>query len=464
MSGDSSTPLSRSAGDGRPAAPVRHVHLGLGNFFRAHQAWYTEHATDAADWGIAAFTGRSTELADALTAQDNLYTLVTRSAAGDQFEVLSSVSRSYPAADHQRLLEHVASADVRVLTTTITEAGYLQATGGGLARENPALQSDLAALRVDATAVVSTAPARLVAALAARRRADAGPISLISCDNLPDNGAVLARVLHDAAEIIDPALASWIADSVDFATTMVDRITPRIAADDLAEVAARTGRTDRAPVVSEPFSEWVLSGAFRAGRPCWDRAGAAFTDDIEPFEHRKLWLLNGGHSLLAYAGSVRGHVTIADAMTDSSCVSWLHEWWQEAAARLSLPASDVASYLDALTTRFDNPRIQHRLAQIATDGSQKLPIRVLPVLRAQRADGAASPAALRILAAWLCFLRAAATAGTEVNDPRTAELAAAVTGSMNDAARRLITLLDVELADDDNLIADIVEAADEISI
>jgi fructuronate reductase len=181
------------------------------------------------------------------------------------------------------------------------------------------------ALRKDLGAVVRTAPARLVAGCAARRQGDGGPLTVVSCDNLPGNGAVVARVVRDLAELVDPGLADWIAGSVSYVTTMVDRITPRTTPEDVRTVLEATGLHDSSPVGTEPFSEWVLSGSFPGGRPGWDAAGATITDDIEPYEHRKLWLLNGGHSLLAYAGSILGHQTVADAVAEETCRGWLEE-------------------------------------------------------------------------------------------------------------------------------------------
>ena len=410
MSGSqTSGSLSRAAGQGRPAAPVRLVHLGLGNFFRAHQAWYTDRAPDAGDWGIAAFTGRRGELAETLTAQEGLYTLITRAADGDRFEVLSSLSRAHAAAEHEAWLGHFASPAVAAVTITVTEAGYLRGPDGDLDRDRPEVQADAEALRQDPAALVRTAPARLTAGLAARRRADAGPITLVPCDNLPHNGEVATRVVRDLAELVDPGLAGWVADSVSYVTTMVDRITPRTTEEDVRAVAEATGLEDRAPVATEPFHEWVLSGSFSGGRPRWEEAGATFTEDIAPFEDRKLWLLNGGHSLLAYAGSARGHETVAEAVADDACREWLEEWWDEAARYLPFPEPDVAAYRAALLDRFANPRMHHRLGQIAADGSQKLPVRVLPTLRQERAAGRLPPAATRVLAAWVCHLRGPAS-------------------------------------------------------
>ena len=401
--------LSRAAGDGRAAAPVRIAHLGLGNFFRAHQVFYTDHAPDAADWGIAAFTGRSAELAEQLTAQDGLYTLITRAADGDRFEVLSSLSRTHAATDHEAWLGYLASPDVRAVTVTVTEAGYLRGADGGLDRDNDQVRADVAALRADPTAIVRTAPGRLVAGCAARRRADSGPLTIVPCDNLPGNGAVAARVVRDLAELLDPGLADWIDESVSYVTSVVDRITPRTTDDDRRAVADATGVDDRSPVVTEPFHEWVLSGVFPAGRPQWDKAGATFAENIYPYEDRKLWLLNGAHSLLAYAGSARGHQTVAEAVADDECREWIQQWWAEAARHIDLPANVLDDYRAALLDRFANPRMRHLLAQIAADGSQKLPVRILPVLRAERAAGRMPEGATRALGAWVGHLRGAGT-------------------------------------------------------
>ncbi|HZB49026.1 MAG TPA: mannitol dehydrogenase family protein [Mycobacteriales bacterium] len=453
-------PLSRAAGDGRPAAPVALVHLGLGNFFRAHQAWYTERAPDAAAWGYGAFVGRGTGLADAMTPQDGLYTLITRAADGDRFEVIGSVSRAHAFDDAEAWAGYFASAGVRAVSITVTEAGYRRGPDGGLDRDDAGVRTDVEALRAGSPGGVRSAPGRLVAGLAARRRADAGPVTLVPCDNLPGNGAVAARVVHDLAEAVDPQLAAWIEESVSTVTTMVDRITPRTTPDDARAVEEATGRADQAPVATEPFSEWVLSGEFPAGRPRWEAAGARFTDDILPFEHRKLWLLNGGHSLLAYAGSLRGHATVAEAVSDDTCRSWLEQWWAEASPHVDLPADDVAAYRAALLERFANPRIRHQLDQIATDGSQKLPVRILPALRRERARGHLPDGAVRVLAAWLCTLRGR---GAPVTDARADEIVPLADGPLAEAACRVLECLDPDLAGDRELVLAVTATAAELT-
>lgn len=449
--------LSRRAGVGRAAAPVGLVHLGLGNFFRAHQAWYTEHAPDAETWGIAAFSGRSRTLPDKLTAQQGLYTLVTRGAEGDQFEVISSLSAAYAGNDHDTWLRLLSSPEVAGVTVTVTEAGYVRGRDGGLDRDRPEVREDADTLRRDPTALVRTAPARLLAGIAARRRADAGPLTLVPCDNLAGNGAIAARVVRDMAEMVDPQLTAWLDEQVSTVTTMVDRITPCTNPEDLAIVAKVTGRDDRAPVATEPFAEWVLSGAFPAGRPRWENAGAIITDDIGPFEQRKLWLLNGAHSLLAYAGSIRGHATVAEAIADDTCQGWVKQWWAEASPHLSLPAADVGAYCHALVERFANPRMHHRLDQIAADGSQKLPVRILPVLRQERSAGHMPPGAVLVLAAWVCHLRGL---GAPVHDARAKDVVPLAAGPLPDAVRRVLGALDPAAGADDALVAAIVADAE----
>ena len=451
--------LSRT-GLGRAAAPVRLVHLGLGNFFRAHQAWYTDRASDAGDWGIAAFTGRSTAIAESLTVQDGLYTLITREPDGDRFDVVSSISRAHPAAEHAAWLGYLAAPEVRAVTVTVTEAGYLRGPDGGLDRDRDDVRADVAALREDPAAPVRTTPARLAAGCAARRRADAGPLTLVPCDNLPGNGAVVARVVRDLAELVDPGLAAWVDASLSCVTTVVDRITPRTTPDDLSAVCEVTGFDDCCPVSTEPFAEWVLSGAFPGGRPRWEPAGATFADNIEPYEERKLWLLNGAHSLLAYAGSARGHETVAEAVVDDTCRAWMQQWWAEASRHLDLPAEVVDAYRDALLDRFANPRMRHRLAQIAADGSQKLPVRVLPVLRAERAAGRLPGGAARVLAAWICHLRGL---GVPVDDVRADQMVPLAAGALPEAVPRVLEALGADLDADDELRAAVLAGTEELT-
>ncbi|MBB2914173.1 mannitol-1-phosphate/altronate dehydrogenase [Streptosporangium becharense] len=255
----------------RPAAPVRILHLGLGGFFRSHHAWYTHRAPDADRWGIAAFSRRSGDLAARLAAQDGLYTLLTRAPDRDRFEVIGSLVDAHPGGDHGAWLDHWRRPELAVVTLTVTEAGYTRLPGGGLDTDLPDVRADIAALRADPGAATVTAAGRLLSGLAVRRRAGGGPVAIVSCDNLPDNGRVIARVIAELAEE-----AGVPVPEVSCVTTMVDRITPYPTEEDVAAVAAATGRSDAAPVVAEPFSEWVLCGEFPAGRPAWQEVGCAF--------------------------------------------------------------------------------------------------------------------------------------------------------------------------------------------
>jgi fructuronate reductase len=453
---ESRTRLGRGAAGARPAAPVRIVHLGLGSFFRAHQAWYTDRAPDAAEWGIAAFTGRTPTQADALRPQDGLYTLVTRAPDGDQYRHVASLSAVHAASDHAAFLAYLASPTVALVTLTVTEAGYQRGLDGGLDQGDPSVVADIAGLTSSLQAPVSTVPGRLVAGLAARRASGAGAVAVVSCDNLSENGEAARRVVQDLAERVDPGLAAWIEEQVSFVTTMVDRITPRITDEDRASVTSSTSFEDTSPVVTEPFSEWVVSGAFPAGRPRWEEVGVSFVDDVSVFELRKLLLLNGSHSLLAYAGSLRGHATVAEAIADPTCRGWVEEWWDDAGPHVRVSDAEVTAYRSALLERYANPRIRHLLAQIAQDGSQKLPVRVAPVLRAERAAGRLPEGAVRIVAAWLRHLRGE---GAPVNDAGLDGVAAVPTADLDTGARLVVAAVAPDLADDDVLVAAVADEA-----
>jgi fructuronate reductase len=446
--------LSRALPGQPAAAPVRLVHLGLGNFHRAHQAWYTAKAPDGDGWGIAAFTGRRPDVAEQLAAQDGLYTLITRSADGDAYEVLGAVSEVRPATDHDAYLDHLRRPEVAVVTITVTEAGYLRGPDGRLDRTNAAVVADVAALREDPTAPVTTLPARLVAGLLARRAAGAGPVTLLSCDNLPENGAVTRTVVADLVALVDPSATGWVDEQVDFATSMVDRITPATTDEDRALVAAAQGYDDAAPVPTEPYAEWVVAGRFRAGRPAWDEAGARLVEDVTPYEQRKLWLLNGAHSLLAYAGSIRGHATIDEAIADPRCRGWVETFWDEAAPHLVLPADAVVDYRRALLERFANPRVRHLLAQIAPDGSIKLPVRIVPALRAERAEGRMPVGCATVLAAWVLHLRGQ---GAPLKDPGAGRAVDAATAQDDEVAvAGVLDTLAEGLGSDRDLVAAVV--------
>lgn len=445
------TALTRNAlaasGIAADPAPERIVHLGLGAFHRAHQAWYTDAVDAERAWGIAAFTGRSPDAALPLAAQDGLYSLVVRGAAGDSVSVIRSLVRAADGSEPDQVLPAIAAPATAIVTLTVTEAGYRFGGDGAIDLTDPVIAADLELAREVAggarapRSVPVSALGRILVGLELRRRAGAPGLAIVPCDNMPSNGELVRQALLDMADAVSDDLTRYIADGVGFVSTSVDRITPATRDADIATVAELSGWRDLAPVVTEPFSDWVLSGAFPAGRPAWELAGARIVDDIRPFERRKLWLLNGAHSLLAYAGPARGHETVHEAIADAECRASVERFWDEAEAHL--PADlDVPAYRAALLERFENPRIEHRLAQIGRDGSMKLRVRAVPVLRAELAAGRSGEGAAGAIAAWMD----AATRGVLPPDPAETEVAAAA--AERESSRALLALLDPELADD----------------
>ena len=420
----------------RPRPPARIVHLGLGAFHRAHQAWYTDRASDREHWGIAAFTGRTPEAAVKLAAQDGLYTLIERAADRDAASIVESIVEAVDGANLARLVELLSSSTTALVTITVTEAGY---------RLDPDDDPDRP----------RTTLGRLLLGLEARRRADAGPIAIVPCDNVPDNGAFVADALQTLAAGKDEALAGWIDRNVSFVSTSVDRITPKTTPEDVRVAAQLSGWQDAVPVVTEPFSDWLLCGDFPAGRPAWESAGARFVDEIEPFERRKLWLLNGAHSLLAYTGLLLGHDTVAEAIGDPRCLRRVQAYWDEAARHLPAAGLDLDAYRAALLDRFANPRIGYPLRQIATDGVAKLRVRIVPVVLAELAAGRAATASLPALAAWLSLT----LDGVCFKDAESAAVDASLAAPGGQAIHELVRLVEPRLLEH---LPEIVKSLDEV--
>ncbi len=386
----------------RPAerAPIRIAHLGVGAFHRAHQAWYTEIANRAGgeQWGISAFTGRRPDAALALVAQDCRYDLVVRGADSDTVEQISAIVDAHDGGDSAAW--RAALRAVAVVTVTMTESAYHP---GDVQRARDA--ASLASGDLPESAV-----GRIVDGLRARHRAGGGALAIVSCDNLDGNGEILRHEVLTLAALVDPELAAWIDTEISFVSSMVDRITP--AASDALPIEVSD---DPCAVVTEPASAWVLAGAFPAGRPAWELAGAQFVDDITPFEKRKLWLLNAGHTLLANLGLLRGHVTVAEAMTDSVCRDALEALWDDAADVLPFEAGEIDRERAVITQRFENARIRHALAQIAKDSGVKLSVRVIPVMEERiRRGWDAGVGELATIAAWTAAVSAGLMIGPDL--------------------------------------------------
>jgi fructuronate reductase len=472
------TRLSRAAYAARTGQPlakpsVRIVHLGLGAFHRAHQAWFTAQVDESGEWGIAAFTGRNPQAAVELRPQDGLFTLIERSDAGDSATIVTSIVEAVDGRDLGRLRALLAAPTTSIVTITVTEAGYRLTADGLPNLADPVVAADVAWLRAAFSRAAfsrdalqhepgdgpTTTLGRLLLGLEARRRADAGPIAVVPCDNVPDNGAFVARGLSALARLIGTPLERWITTEVSFVSTSVDRITPRTTPADLRAARLLTGWQDSTPVVTEPFKDWVLSGDFPGGRPHWERAGAWFVADIEPFERRKLWMLNGAHSLLAYVGVLRGFETVAQAVADPACREWVNRWWDSVVVHLPGEALALDDYRAALLARFDNTRIEHRLDQISADAVAKLRVRIAPIVLAERAAGRVAHAGVLAIGSWVAL----ALQGFPLVDADSAAVAAAVGGGARGGAAaaagaagtvaRLVRLIDPRLADDDIVMA-----------
>ncbi len=312
----------------------------------------------------------------------------------------------------------------RIISLTVTEKGYCQdAATGALDEGHADIVADLAGKRFP-----RSVPGLLAEALHRRRQAGAPPCTVLSCDNLPRNGATVARIVTRYAALRDAGLAGYIAGEVAFPATMVDRIVPATVEADRAAVAA-AGYRDAWPVAAEPFSQWVIEDRFASGRPEWEAAGALVTRDVHPFEVMKLRALNGAHSALAYLGAVAGIGTVAEAMADPALAGFLRRLWEADLVPTvpPVPGIDLAGYCASLERRFGNPAIRHRLQQIAMDGSQKLPQRLLTPALERLRQGAMPGHIAVVVAGWMRFLLGRDEAGAEypVQDPLAGRLAAA---------------------------------------
>lgn len=408
----------------RRAVKTGIVHLGVGAFHRAHQAVYTDDVLgEDPRWGIVAASLRSPDTYDALQPQDGLYTLSVRSQDGEALRVVGSIGRVIvaPRATDD-LLDVMADAQTRIVTLTVTEKGYCHDPATGTLNEaHPDIVHDLAYLRTP-----RSAPGFIIEALRRRRRAGVPPFTVVTCDNLPSNGRTVKRVLTRFAELVDPDLGRFVASEVSCPSTMVDRIVPATSDQDRERIGQALGVEDAWPVVTEPFTQWVIEDRFPQGRPAWEKAGAEFVADVEPYEHMKLRLLNGSHSTLAYLGYLAGYETVADTMADPAFVRLVEGLMdEEVTPTLHMPpGADLAAYKRALIARFRNPALKHRTWQIAMDGSQKLPQRLLGTVR-DRLQSGASIARLSLgVAAWMRYVTGVDEKGApiDVRDPMAARL------------------------------------------
>lgn len=428
----------------RSAVRAGVVHLGIGAFHRAHQAVVLDDLVGRGDarWGIRAASLRSPAARDALAPQDGLYSLVVRDGAEERVRVIGSVLDVLVAPENPAaLVEALAAPETHIVTLTVTEKGYkLDPATGALIETDPDVASDLAGIQKP-----KTAPGFLVAALDLRRKRGLAPFTAISCDNLPENGRRLEAAVLAMAGHRDPALRDWIAENGAFPQTMVDRIVPATDEDDIERLASRTGLLDRAMVKTEPFTQWVIEDRFAGERPDFEAAGAQVTADVAPWETAKLRLLNGAHSGIAYLGALAVIAFVDRFVATPAGSAFVEALWDEAEATLAPPAElDVAAYRRALMARFANSALGHRTRQIAMDGSQKLPQRLVASLVARQGQGLAAPMTSLAIAAWMRWQAGRCDDGTRhvVDDPLADRTAAAWASAADpaEAARRLLAI------------------------
>jgi len=399
------------------------VHIGIGAFHRAHQAVMTDDAIAAngGDWRIVGVSLRSKDLAQCLNEQNGLYTLIERARAGIRSRIIGSIDRVI-AADPDATLQALSNPNIRVVTLTVTEKGYgINRTSGMPDPTDPVVATDLACPQTPSGVL-----GLLVEALRRRRTNGHPALTILSCDNLPNNGELLRRgTIGFARSIGNDDLAEWIDQNIAFPSSMVDRITPAATKETLVEASRQTGCDDRAAIETEPFVQWVIEDKFVSGRPKWEAGGAVFVDDVAPYEHMKLTMLNGAHSMMAYAGFLLGRKYVRDVMAHADLATLVERHLTSAAALLApLPGIDFGDYGVALIDRFANPTIAHETYQIASDGSQKMPQRVFePALNALASDQTVRPFAFAT-AMWMRFCIGRTDRGDayEIRDPRSDEL------------------------------------------
>jgi fructuronate reductase len=394
------------------------VHIGLGAFHRAHQAVFTQRALEAqfGPWGIVAVNLRSSEPVEALAAQSGLYSITTRSEAGDQAEIVGATVDWICAANgRDRVLAALSDPAIRVVTLTVSEKAYgLDPATGGLDQKHPAVASDLRTPQAPAGVL-----GFIVEGLALRRAAGLAPYTVLCCDNLPSNGKVVRRLVLEMARLRDPALADWIAENARFPCSMVDRIVPAATDATRRRAEGLLGVEDALALDTEPFLQWVIEDDFVSGRPAWEAGGAIFADNVEPYEKMKLRLLNGTHTLLAHLGILSGLDYIREVMAVPELAAKARAHMEEVVSTLDpVPGIDLPAYIGDLLARFSNPTIDHRNIQISLDTTQKLPQRLLSPAVDGLTNGENGAATAYAVGVWM----AAVKKRGDCDDPRRTEV------------------------------------------
>jgi fructuronate reductase len=430
------------------------VHLGFGAFHRAHQGLYTSELAQHSDsdWGICEvnlFGGEA--LIKALREQDHLYTVLEKGANGCQAKISGSITESLHSGldGIEAILAKMSEPQIAIVSLTVTEKGYCtDAASGKLDPNNPLISADLANPTTPRSAV-----GLIVEALRLRKEAGIAPFTVMSCDNIQENGHVAKSAILEYSRLTNVSLSQWISDNVTFPCTMVDRIVPAATQETLDEIAENVGIYDPCGIACEPFRQWVIEDNFVAGRPNWDMIGAQFVSDVVPYEEMKLRMLNGTHSFLAYLGYLAGYPHISDTMEDPHFkAAALNVMMQAQAPTLTMPAgTDLQGYADSLIARFTNPSLKHRTWQIAMDGTQKIPQRFGGSLRYHLAHNSSFELIATAIAGWIRYATAVDETGQaiDVQDPMASQLATlfAIHGTQPNVVKIVLSLESIFPAD-----------------
>ncbi|MBJ8874523.1 mannitol dehydrogenase family protein [Citrobacter koseri] len=430
----------------RQQLQTRIVHFGFGAFHRAHQALLTDRVLNAqgGDWGICEISLFSGDrLMSQLREQNHLYTVLEKGANGNQAIIVGAVKECLNAKldSLAAIIEKFCEPQVAIVSLTITEKGYcIDPATGSLDVSNPRIIHDM-----QHPTEPHSAPGILVEALHRRRERGLSPFTVLSCDNIPDNGHVVKNAVLGMAEKRAAELAAWIQQHVSFPGTMVDRIVPAATEESLDEITRELGVADPCAISCEPFIQWVIEDNFVAGRPQWEVAGVQMVDDVLPWEQMKLRMLNGSHSFLAYLGYLAGFQHISDCMQDSEFREAAYRlMMNEQAPTLRITNVDLSRYAASLIERFANPALKHRTWQIAMDGSQKLPQRMLEGIREHLARGSDWPLLALGVAGWMRYVSGVDDAGAtiDIRDPLSEKIRLLVESSSD--AERVSALLSLQ--------------------
>eukprot|EP00954_Amorphochlora_amoebiformis_P030756 1395169-Amorphochlora_amoeboformis.AAC.1 len=400
------------------------VHLGVGGFHRSHQAMYTHKVLEEdPNWGICGvgLVPGDKKMQDALSAQDNLYTLMSKTSKATTVEVIGSIVDYLYAGNGgdatAAVINRLASPDTRIASLTVTEKAYtVDDSTGDLDVKNTMIQHDLANPNVPITPV-----GYIVAGLKKRMDSGMAPYTVLSCDNLPMNGRLMERVVGQYAEIVDPQLANWIKEYTAFPSTMVDRITPSTTDADIEYLSKAYEIEDAWPVCAEDYTQWVIEDKFPLGRPEWEKTGALMVADVEPYELMKLRLLNGSHSALAYLSYLAGHRSVHQAMEDDLVYSFIERYMNAVTPTVpDVPGVDLVAYKDTLRERFSNPNVSDQITRLAEDGSKKMVGFIRGSISELLASGDDTTPVAAAVAGWIRFCRGYDEKGEEIeiNDPQ----------------------------------------------